>query len=152
MPARTEDYEVLLDFVNDTHDCATVQLLRDYGRNTGAIVLLRPGESVTLVLAAGSSPRIFPSKYSNQRVIRFNIPIRAQNALQGRERYVRRHSSPSTHALTFSQCSFVERRKLHRLTAVPWRNAIIITIKSLATCERHNCGSIMAGHALLHVE
>ncbi|KAI0348487.1 hypothetical protein BDW22DRAFT_95479 [Trametopsis cervina] len=54
MPARTEDYEVLLDFVNDTHDCATVQLLRDYGRNTGAIVLLRPGESITLVLDAGS--------------------------------------------------------------------------------------------------
>ena len=55
MPALTQDYEVLLDFVNDTHDCATVQLLRDYGRNTGAIVLLRPGESVTLVLDAGTS-------------------------------------------------------------------------------------------------
>ncbi len=55
MPARTEDYEVLLDFVNDTHDCATVQLLRDYGRNTGAIVLLHPGERVTLVLDAGQS-------------------------------------------------------------------------------------------------
>ncbi|KAI0094752.1 hypothetical protein BDY19DRAFT_988556 [Irpex rosettiformis] len=54
MPARTEDYEVLLDFTNDTHDCATVQLLRDYGRNSGAIILLRPGESVTLVLDAGS--------------------------------------------------------------------------------------------------
>ncbi|GJE87599.1 hypothetical protein PsYK624_036820 [Phanerochaete sordida] len=54
MPARTEDYEVLLYFVNDTHDCATVQLLRDYGRNTGTTVLLRPGESVTLVLDAGS--------------------------------------------------------------------------------------------------
>ena len=55
MPARTEDYEVLLDFVNDTHDCATVQLLRDYGRNSGTIVLLHPGESVTLVLDAGVS-------------------------------------------------------------------------------------------------
>lgn len=54
MPGRTEDYEVLLYFVNDTHDCATVQLLRDYGRNTGATILLRPGESVTLVLDAGS--------------------------------------------------------------------------------------------------
>lgn len=54
MPARTEDYEVLLDFINDTHDCASVQLLRDYGRNSGAIVILRPGESVTLVLDAGS--------------------------------------------------------------------------------------------------
>ena len=55
MPALTEGYEVLLDFVNDTHDCATIQLLRDYGRNSGAIVLLKPGESVTLVLDAGMS-------------------------------------------------------------------------------------------------
>ncbi|KAI0931983.1 hypothetical protein AcV5_004656 [Taiwanofungus camphoratus] len=53
MPASTQ-YEVLLDFTNDTHDCASVQLLRDYGRNTDAIVLLHPGESITLVLDAGS--------------------------------------------------------------------------------------------------
>ena len=52
MPGTTQ-YEVLLDFTNDTHDCATVQLQRDYGRNSGAIVLLHPGESVTLVLDAG---------------------------------------------------------------------------------------------------
>ena len=55
MPERTEGYEVLLDFVKDTQDCATIQLLRDYGRNSGAIVLLQPGESVTLVLDAGMS-------------------------------------------------------------------------------------------------
>ncbi|KIJ68360.1 hypothetical protein HYDPIDRAFT_24646 [Hydnomerulius pinastri MD-312] len=55
MPALTpSSYEVLLDFTNDTHDCATIQLLRDYGRNTSAIVLLHPGESITLVLDAGS--------------------------------------------------------------------------------------------------
>ena len=61
MPARTDDYEVLLYFVNDTHDCASVQLLRDYGRNTGATVLLPPGESVTLVLDAGKSlPLCYP--------------------------------------------------------------------------------------------
>jgi len=54
MPAPLQAYEVLLGFTNDTHDCATVQLLRDYGRGTGAIVLLRPGESLTLVLDAGS--------------------------------------------------------------------------------------------------
>jgi len=53
MPAPTQ-YEVLLDFTNDTHDCASIQLLRDYGRNTSAIVLLHPGESVTLILDAGS--------------------------------------------------------------------------------------------------
>lgn len=56
MPGTTQ-YEVLLDFTNDTHDCATVQLQRDYGRGTGAIVLLHPGESVTLVLDAGEYPR-----------------------------------------------------------------------------------------------
>jgi hypothetical protein len=54
MPAITQPYEVLLDFTNDTHDFATIQLLRDYGRNTSAVVLLHPGESVTLVLEAGS--------------------------------------------------------------------------------------------------
>lgn len=53
MPASTQ-YEVLLDFTNDTHDCASVQLLRSYGRNTSSIVLLHPGESVSLVLDAGS--------------------------------------------------------------------------------------------------
>jgi hypothetical protein len=54
MPVPRQAYEVLLDFTNDTHDSATIQLLRDYGRRTGAIVLLHPGESVTLVLDAGS--------------------------------------------------------------------------------------------------
>lgn len=54
MPSTVQSFEVLLDFTNDTHDCATVQLLHHYGRNTGAIVLLNPGESVTLVLDAGA--------------------------------------------------------------------------------------------------
>lgn len=54
MPALTLAYEVLLDFTNDTHDCATIQLLRDYGRNTSTAVLLHPGETVALVLDAGS--------------------------------------------------------------------------------------------------
>lgn len=55
MPAPTQaSYEVCLDFTNDTHDCATIQLLRDYGRSTSAILLLHPGESVTLILDAGS--------------------------------------------------------------------------------------------------
>ena len=68
MPGTTH-YEVLLDFTNDTHDCATVQLQRDYGRNTGAIVLLRPGESVTLVLDAGTlAPGLLaPPKWKRER-------------------------------------------------------------------------------------
>ncbi|KDQ63659.1 hypothetical protein JAAARDRAFT_29688 [Jaapia argillacea MUCL 33604] len=54
MPSSTQPYEVLLDFTNDTPDCTTVQLLQDYGRSTAAIVLLQPGETVTLILDAGS--------------------------------------------------------------------------------------------------
>ena len=53
MPSITQPYEVLLDFTNDTHDPATVQLLRDFDRQAHATVLLRPGESLTLVLDAG---------------------------------------------------------------------------------------------------
>lgn len=55
MPSQSHNYEILLDLINDTHDCVTVQLLRDYGRSTGAIVLLNPTESVTLVLDPGSA-------------------------------------------------------------------------------------------------
>ncbi|EIN14209.1 hypothetical protein PUNSTDRAFT_95882 [Punctularia strigosozonata HHB-11173 SS5] len=54
MPAITQGYEVLLDFTNDTRDSATVQLQRDYGHQAGTAVLLRPGETVTLVLDAGA--------------------------------------------------------------------------------------------------
>lgn len=92
MPARTEDYEVLLDFINDTHDCATVQLLRDYGRNTGAIVLLHPGESVTLVLDAGACQVLITLHIRTQLTImfpRFSISVRAQNAFESRQRDVR---------------------------------------------------------------
>lgn len=53
MPSHVRSYEILLDFTNDTLDCVTVQLLRDYGRSTGTVVLLHPEESVTLVLEAG---------------------------------------------------------------------------------------------------
>lgn len=58
MPAISADYEVLLQFTNDTRDCATVQLARDYrnpGTRNSATVLLSPGEHVTLILAAGST-------------------------------------------------------------------------------------------------
>ncbi|TDL28313.1 hypothetical protein BD410DRAFT_737520 [Rickenella mellea] len=54
MPSSTQSYDVLLNFVNDTRDCATVQLLRDYGRHTNAIVMIKPGESVSLILDAGA--------------------------------------------------------------------------------------------------
>ena len=57
MPSIPQEYEVLLKFTNDSLDCATVQLLRDYGRSSAAIVLLHPGEIVTLVLEAGSTYR-----------------------------------------------------------------------------------------------
>ncbi|KLO20630.1 hypothetical protein SCHPADRAFT_863418 [Schizopora paradoxa] len=55
MPSIAQSYEVILDFTNDTHDAATVQLLRDYGCHSNRIVLLNPGESISLVLDAGDS-------------------------------------------------------------------------------------------------
>lgn len=54
MPSHVQSYEILLDFINDTQDCVTVQLLRNYGRNTATLVLLHPEESIKLVLEAGS--------------------------------------------------------------------------------------------------
>lgn len=57
MPGIVQQYEVLLNLKNDTHDPATVQLQKDYDRNAGSTVLLHPGESVTLVLDSGASYR-----------------------------------------------------------------------------------------------
>jgi len=54
MPSHIQSYEILLDFSNDTDAAVTIQLCRDYGRNTNAIVLLHPSESVTLILDSGS--------------------------------------------------------------------------------------------------
>lgn len=55
MPSVSQSYEVLLDFTNDTHDTASLQMLRDYGRTTNRAVLLKPGETISLVLDAGDS-------------------------------------------------------------------------------------------------
>jgi len=55
MPSVAQSYEVILDFTNDTHDSATVQLLRDYGCRSNRTVLLNPGETVSLVLDAGDT-------------------------------------------------------------------------------------------------
>ncbi|KAH8119823.1 hypothetical protein DFH11DRAFT_1556742 [Phellopilus nigrolimitatus] len=55
MPSISQSYEVVLDFTNDTRDSATVQLLRDYGRPSNRIVLLNPGDTVSLVLDAGDT-------------------------------------------------------------------------------------------------
>ena len=55
MPTVTTGYDILLRFSNDSYDCATVQLSRDYNRGTSAIVLVQPDQSVTLVLEAGST-------------------------------------------------------------------------------------------------
>lgn len=54
MPSIAQSYEVILDFTNDTHDSATVQLLRDYGCSN-RVVLLNPGETISLVLDAGDT-------------------------------------------------------------------------------------------------
>jgi len=57
MPGLVQSYDVLLDFTNDTHDYTSLQLLRDYNNRNGSTagaVLIPPGETVTLVLDAGS--------------------------------------------------------------------------------------------------
>ena len=55
MPSIAQNYEVVLDFTNDTLDSATVQLLRDYGCHSNRIVMLNPGETVSLILDAGDT-------------------------------------------------------------------------------------------------
>lgn len=91
MPGRTEAFEVLLDFTNDTHDAATVQLLRDYGRSTSTVVLLHPGESVTLVLDAGMllSPDVHLSLPYMQP--RRHLSICTEDTVKSCQRYVRGH-------------------------------------------------------------
>ncbi|KAI0080102.1 hypothetical protein K474DRAFT_1658364 [Panus rudis PR-1116 ss-1] len=55
-PTSTIPYEVLLEFVNDTNDTATMRVLhREAGNNSGATLLIHRGESVSLVLTAGST-------------------------------------------------------------------------------------------------
>ncbi|KAJ3813751.1 hypothetical protein EV368DRAFT_48347 [Lentinula lateritia] len=54
MPALLHNYEVLLDFNNDTSKPVSIQLSEDYGHNTNAIVLLLPSEAVSLILQPGS--------------------------------------------------------------------------------------------------
>ncbi|KIY50601.1 hypothetical protein FISHEDRAFT_38855 [Fistulina hepatica ATCC 64428] len=53
MPAPVLSCDVLLDFTNDTHDNVTIQLLQDYGTRPAAIVMIRPAESLTLILESG---------------------------------------------------------------------------------------------------
>jgi len=53
MPSATS-YQVLFDVINDSHDYATVQLLRDYRSPSAPVVLLPPQESISLVLDAGA--------------------------------------------------------------------------------------------------
>ena len=55
MPSLDTAYEILLDLTNDMNDCVSVQLLRDYGRPTATVVLLKPTENLTLILESGVS-------------------------------------------------------------------------------------------------
>ncbi|TFY58064.1 hypothetical protein EVJ58_g6642 [Rhodofomes roseus] len=109
MPASTQ-YEVLLDFTNDTHDCATVQLLRNYGRNSGAIVLLHPGESITLVLDAGQSHYDGYGMVADARR-RLGLSIRTKDTVEGCERNLFPSGSH-----TISQTSSDPRRPVHGIT------------------------------------
>lgn len=57
MPSLVQSYDVVLQLINDMQDSVSIQLLRDYGRNTGGVVLLNPTETVTLILESGSPYR-----------------------------------------------------------------------------------------------
>ncbi|KAL9716167.1 hypothetical protein Ac2012v2_000612 [Leucoagaricus gongylophorus] len=57
MPSLCDNYDVLLELINDTQDPATIQLLHDYGRNSSSIVFLDVSESVTLTLESGLTYR-----------------------------------------------------------------------------------------------
>jgi hypothetical protein len=57
MPSLSDKYDVLLEFINDTTETVTVQLLRDYGRAGGGTVLLNSYDSLTLVLESGTAYR-----------------------------------------------------------------------------------------------
>jgi len=55
-PTCTIPYEVLFEFINDTSDTATMQVLRrEDGSRTGATLLMHRGENLSLVLTAGSA-------------------------------------------------------------------------------------------------
>ncbi|OBZ80007.1 hypothetical protein A0H81_00935 [Grifola frondosa] len=73
-PTCTIPYEVLLEFANNTHDSATMQVLHgEDGSLTGAIILLHRGESISLVLTAGT-----PYKYAvkqNGKEVNLNVKI-----------------------------------------------------------------------------
>ncbi|KAK0478424.1 hypothetical protein IW261DRAFT_1483470 [Armillaria novae-zelandiae] len=55
MPTSTVPYEVLFDFTNDTDDLVTLQPMAqsDGVVSRGAILLMKEGDSVSLVLTAG---------------------------------------------------------------------------------------------------
>lgn len=53
MPSAVYTYQVLLDFNNDTRDCVSLQV--NYGRSySQAVLVLKPGESISLVLDSGT--------------------------------------------------------------------------------------------------
>ncbi|KAH9950479.1 hypothetical protein B0H21DRAFT_536607 [Amylocystis lapponica] len=59
-PTCTLPYEVLFEFVNNTSEPTTMQVLRqDSGSPSGATILVHRGENVSLVLTAGQ-----PYKYA----------------------------------------------------------------------------------------
>jgi len=56
MPTSTAPYEVVFELTNDTSAAATIQLARHGSEPSGgSVVLLQQGESISLVLNAGST-------------------------------------------------------------------------------------------------
>lgn len=90
MPSISQSYEVILDFTNDTHDSATVQLLRDYGRPSNRIILLKPGETMSLVLDAGDTYKYTLKTKSKVVNVTSVIKLYLENQMQS-SRSLRKH-------------------------------------------------------------
>ena len=136
MPSISQSYEVILDFTNDTLDSATLQLLRDYGRPSNRIILLNPGETMSLVLAAGDTYKYtLKTKYkvvNVTSVIIFPKLVKISNTLT----YTCALNQTTT---TIIQSSSMERRRMWTFPTFPPRFPSMAASRRISknTSERH---------------
>ena len=150
MPSISQSYEVILDFTNDTLDSATVQLLRDYGRPSNRIILLNPGETMSLVLAAGDTYKYtLKTKYkvvNVTSVIIFPKLVKISNTLT----YTCALNQTTT---TIIQSSSMERRRVWTLPTFPPRFLSMAASRRISknTSERHYSWSPFPWNTILYI-
>lgn len=80
MPTSTVPFDVLFEFTNDTTSAATIQLSHGDGEFSGnATVLLQGGESVSLVLNAGTTYHYMLKQRSSKARISWVLTFMARN-------------------------------------------------------------------------